>query len=237
MASKLGAAALAALATLCLMNTLPAWAATPPEKPRGPVKAAAPSTPSKSAPAAARPDLVTPTDQVRGTVSEITTILKNPALKGEAKKKERRDLLRKAVYARFDFTEMARRSLGAEWRNRSPKEQEEFTQLFTDLLERAYLEQIESYTNEKFVYGKETIDTDYAEVQSKILTAKGEEYGLNYRLRQVGKEWKIYDVVVENISLVNNYRSQFNRIVSNQSYDELIRRLRDKQIQTAVEKH
>jgi phospholipid transport system substrate-binding protein len=174
---------------------------------------------------------------VRGTVNEITTILKNPSLKGEAKKKERRDLLRKALYARFDFTEMARRSLGAEWRNRGPKEQEEFTQLFTDLLERAYLEQIESYTNERFVYGKEILDDDFAEVQSKILTSKGEEYMLNYRLRQAGKEWKIYDVVVENISLVNNYRSQFSRIISNQSYDELLRRLRDKQIQTAVEKH
>ncbi len=220
--------AVAALSFFFLTSAVPALAAAPaPEKPRGATK----STPPPSA------ALLTPTDQVRGTVNEITTILKNPALKGEAKKKERRELLRKPLYARFDFTEMARRSLGAEWRNHSPKEQEEFTQLFTDLLERAYIEQIESYTNEKFIYGKETVDADYAEVQSKILTAKGEEYSLNYRLRQVGKEWKIYDVVVENISLVNNYRSQFNRIVSNQSYDELIRRLKDKQIQTAVEKH
>jgi len=226
------AAAVAALLALCLVNTAPAFAATPTpaDKARGPAKSPAPA-------GAPRTDPLTPTDQVRGTVNEITTILKNPALKTDAKKKDRRDLLRKAIYARFDFTEMARRSLGAEWRNRSTKEQEEFTQLFTDLLERAYLEQIESYTNERFVYGKETIDNDFAEVQSKIVTAKGEEYALNYRLRQAGKEWKIYDVVVENISLVNNYRSQFNRIISNQSYDELLRRLRDKQIQTAVEKH
>jgi phospholipid transport system substrate-binding protein len=229
MASNYGAAA-AALLALCLVSTAAAFAATPAqvEKPRGPAKS--PAT-------APRTDLLTPTDQVRGTVNEITTILKNPALKGEAKKKERRDLLRRPLYARFDFTEMARRSLGAEWRNHTPKEQEEFTQLFTDLLERAYIEQIESYTNEKFIYGKETIDSDFAEVQSRIVTTKGEEYMLNYRLRQAGKEWKIYDVVVENISLVNNYRSQFNRIISNQSYDELMRRLRDKQIQTAVEKH
>jgi len=231
MGSNYGAA-VAALLALCLVNTAPAFAATPTpaDKARGPAKSPAPA-------GAPRTDPLTPTDQVRGTVNEITTILKNPALKTDAKKKDRRDLLRKAIYARFDFTEMARRSLGAEWRNRSTKEQEEFTQLFTDLLERAYLEQIESYTNERFVYGKETIDNDFAEVQSKIVTAKGEEYALNYRLRQAGKEWKIYDVVVENISLVNNYRSQFNRIISNQSYDELLRRLRDKQIQTAVEKH
>lgn len=231
MASNYGAAA-AALLAFCFINTAAAFAAapTPADKARGPAK-------SPATAAAPRTDLLTPTDQVRGTVNEITTILKNPALRGEAKKKERRDLLRKPLYARFDFTEMARRSLGAEWRNHSPKEQEEFTQLFTDLLERAYIEQIESYTNERFIYGKETIDSDFAEVQSRIVTAKGEEYMLNYRLRQAGKEWKIYDVVVENISLVNNYRSQFNRIISNQSYDELIRRLRDKQIQTAVEKH
>lgn len=177
-----------------------------------------------------------PTDQVRATVDNITTILKNPALKSEARKKDRRDQLRRAIFARFDFTEMSARSLGSYWRKLTPQQQDEFSKLFTDLLERAYVEQIESYTSEKFIYGKETVDQDYAEVQSKIQTTKGEEYQLNYRLRLVGKEWKVYDVVVENISLVNNYRSQFNRVITNQSYDELIRKLRDKQITTAVEK-
>jgi phospholipid transport system substrate-binding protein len=192
--------------------------------------AATPSRgPTKPAP---RPVVATsPTDQVRITVENITAILKNPSLKTEARKKDRRDQLRRAIFARFDFTEMARRSMGGEWRNLSPKQQEEFTQLFTDLLERAYIDQIESYTNEKIVYGKEIVDQDYAEVQSKIVTGKGEEYSLNYKVRLVGKEWKVYDVVVENISLVNNYRSQFGRVIANQSYEELIRRMRDKQIQ------
>jgi phospholipid transport system substrate-binding protein len=177
-----------------------------------------------------------PTDQVRATVDNLTAILKNPALKSDAKKKDRRDLLRRAIYARFDFTEMAARSLGSYWRKLTPQQQDEFTRLFTDLLERAYIEQIESYSSEKFVYVKESVDQDYAEVQSKIQTAKGEEYQINYRLRLVGREWKVYDVVVENISLVNNYRSQFNRVIANQSYDELVRRMKDKQIQTAIEK-
>lgn len=177
-----------------------------------------------------------PTDQVRATVDNLTAILKNPALKSDAKKKDRRDQLRRAIYTRFDFTEMAARSLGSYWRQLTPQQKDEFTRLFTDLLERAYIEQIESYTSEKFIYGKESVDQDYAEVQSKIQTAKGEEYQINYRLRLVGREWKVYDVVVENISLVNNYRSQFNRVIANQSYDELIRKMRDKQIQTAVEK-
>ena len=183
-----------------------------------------------------RADAGQPTDQVRSTVDNITAILKNPALKTDAKRKERRDQLRRAIFARFDFTEMSSRSLGSYWRKLTPPQQEEFARLFTDLLERAYVDQIESYNNEKFIYVKETVDQDYAEVQSRIQTAKGEEYQLNYRLRLVGKEWKVYDVVVENISLVNNYRSQFNRIIANQSYDELIRKLKDKQIQTVTDK-
>lgn len=186
--------------------------------------------------AAPEADAGLPTDQVRATVDNITTILKNPALKSDARKKDRRDQLRRAINARFDFTEMSARSLGSYWRKLTPQQQEEFTRLFTELLEGAYLEQIESYTTEKFVYVKESVDQDYAEVQSKIQTAKGEEYQINYRLRLVGKEWKVYDVVVENISLVNNYRSQFSRVIANQSYDDLIRKLKDKQVQTATEK-
>ena len=171
-----------------------------------------------------------PTDQVRGTVENIAAILKSPSLKTDAKKNERREQLRQAIFSRFDFTEMAKRSLGSHWRKLSPPEQEEFARLFTDLLERAYIDQIEAYNDEKFVYVKESVDQDFAEVQSRIMTAKG-EYSLNYRLQNVGGEWKVYDVVVENISLVNNYRSQFSRIVANQSYEELVRRMRDKNIQ------
>lgn len=221
-------AALAAL-FLSAVPASPAGAAAPADKAKGPAKAPA------RTPAPVKPiGVVTPTDQVRDTVSTITAILKNPALKTDAKKNERRDQLRRAIYARFDFGEMARRSLGAEWRNLSSKQQEEFTKLFTDLLERAYLDQIESYNNEKFVYLKETIDQDYAEVQSKVVTGKGEEYSLDYRLRQAGRDWKVYDVVVENISLVNNYRSQFGRVIANQSYDELVRKMKDKQFASAT---
>jgi phospholipid transport system substrate-binding protein len=179
--------------------------------------------------------LAAPTDQVRASVNNILAILKNPSLKADSRRKDRRDQLRRAIFSRFDFAEMARRSLGLQWRKLSPQQQDEFTRLFTDLLERAYLDQIEAYNDEKFVYAKETIDQDYAEVQSKILTAKA-EYSLNYRLYLAGSEWKVYDVVVENISLVNNYRAQFSRIIANQSYEELIRRMRDKQIQAPVER-
>jgi phospholipid transport system substrate-binding protein len=177
-----------------------------------------------------------PTEQIRMSVDNLQAILKNPQLKSAAKTKERRDQLRQVVSSRFDFAEMARRSLGGQWRRLTPKEQEEFVRLFTDLLERAYIDRIESYSDEKFAYIRENLDKDYAEVMSRIVTNKGEEFSLNYKVHLVGSEWKVYDVVVENISLVNNYRSQFNRIITNSSYEELIRKMKEKQIELVGEK-
>lgn len=177
-----------------------------------------------------------PTDQIRASVDKVLAILNNPQLKSPAKAKERRDQLRQVISSRFDFTEMARRSLGAQWRRLSPKEQQEFVRLFTDLLERAYIDRIESYSDEKFAYVRENLDRNYAEVQSRIITGKGEEFSLNYKTVFANGEWKVYDVVVENISLVNNYRSQFNRIIANSSYEELVRRMKEKQIEVAGEK-
>jgi phospholipid transport system substrate-binding protein len=169
-----------------------------------------------------------PTDQIKGTVDKALVVLRDPRLKPPAKLKERRDQLRQILFARFDFTEMAKRALGSNWRRRTPQEQEEFIRLFTDVLERAYAEIIESYTDEKIVYLNERVDGSYADVASKILTSRGEEYSINYKAHLISNEWKVYDVVAENISLVNNYRSQFNRVISNASYEELVRRLRDK---------
>jgi phospholipid transport system substrate-binding protein len=124
---------------------------------------------------------------------------------------------------------MARRSLGSNWRRRTPREQDEFVSLFTDLLERAYSETIEAYTDEKIVYLGEKLDGNYAEVKSKVITSKGQEFTIDYKSHLVGNEWRVYDVVVENVSIVNNFRSQFNRVISNDSYEELMRRLREKQ--------
>jgi phospholipid transport system substrate-binding protein len=169
-----------------------------------------------------------PTDQIKSTVDKALVVLKDPRLKPTARVKERREQLRQILFARFDFTEMAKRALGANWRRRSPQEQEEFVRLFTDVLEHAYAEIIESYSDEKITYIYERIDGTYADVASKILTSRGEEYSINYKAHLVSNEWKVYDVVAENISLVNNYRSQFNRVIANGSYEELVRRLRNK---------
>lgn len=169
-----------------------------------------------------------PTDQIKATVDKALVVLRDPGFKPPAKQQERRDQVKQILFTRFDFAEMAKRSLGANWRRRTPQEQEEFVRLFTDLLERAYADIIESYANEKIIYIHEKIDGTYADVNSKIVTAKGEEYTINYKAQLAGNEWKVYDVVAANVSLVNNYRSQFTRVIANSSYEELIRRLTDK---------
>jgi phospholipid transport system substrate-binding protein len=169
-----------------------------------------------------------PTEQIKATVDRAVMVLKDPRLKPPAKLQERREQLRKVLFARFDFTEMAKRALGADWRRRTPQEQQEFVRLFSELLERAYAEIIESYSDEKIIYLNERVDGSYADVASKIQTSRGEEYSINYKVHLVSNEWKVYDVVAENISLVNNYRSQFSRVIAKSSYEELLRRLRDK---------
>jgi phospholipid transport system substrate-binding protein len=169
-----------------------------------------------------------PTDQIKATVDNAVGLLKESRHKS-AGSKDRREQLREILFTRFDFSEMARRALGAHWRRRTATEQEEFVQLFTELLERQYAGIIESYTDEKIVYLSERIDGAFAEVNSKIFTAKGQELSINYKAQLIGQEWKVYDVIAEEISLVNNFRSQFNRVISSSSYDELVRRLREKQ--------
>jgi phospholipid transport system substrate-binding protein len=169
-----------------------------------------------------------PTDQIKGTVDKAIVVLKDSRFK-PATKKDRRDQLKQILFARFDFSEMAKRALGAHWRRRTPREQEEFVRLFSELLERQYGDIIESYTDEKIIYVGERTDGTFAEVSSKILTAKGQEFSINYKAQLVGYDWKVYDVIAEDISMVNNFRSQFNRVISNSSYEELVRRLKEKQ--------
>jgi len=169
-----------------------------------------------------------PMEQLRQTIDALLRTLTSPDLKGEAQVKERRQRLREIIYPRFDFTEMAKRALGSHWQKRTPDEQKEFTKLFTALLEEAYLDTIESYKGEKIQYLNERQDKDFAQVDTKIMDQKGQEYSVNYRLHNAGGEWKVYDVVVENISLVNNYRSQFSRILGRSSYEQLIAAMREK---------
>ncbi len=169
-----------------------------------------------------------PTEQVRQTADKMLSVLQDGRLRAADNQKERRDQLRQIIATRFDFSEMAKRSLGSHWQRTSGDEQRQFVELFTELLERSYLDQIEAYDGEKIVYGRESLNQDQADVETKILTKKGEEFSLNYKLRSAAGDWKIYDVVIENVSLVNNFRSQFNRILANASMAELIKRLQSK---------
>ena len=169
-----------------------------------------------------------PTEQTRATADKVMSILNNPELRSAARKNERREQLRAVIYPRFDFAEMAKRSLGPQWSRRSPQEQQEFVRLFTEVLEHSYVDKIESYGGEKITYIRENLDKDHAEVFTKVVTKKAEEFSVNYILRSVDGEWKVYDVVIENISLVNNYRSQFNRILAKASFDELLKKLQAK---------
>jgi phospholipid transport system substrate-binding protein len=169
-----------------------------------------------------------PMEQIRSTVNQVLAILQDPSLKVESQQKERRQQLRRVIFARFDFAEMAKRSLGPEWRRRTPAEQQEFVNVFTDLLQDNYIGTIESYNGDKVSYNREIRDQSRAEVQTTLTTNGEASYAINYRLHLLGQDWKVYDVVIENISLVNNYRSQFNRVISRSSYQDLLRTMKEK---------
>lgn len=169
-----------------------------------------------------------PMDQVRQTIENVIDILKDERLKKPAKIEERRTKLRNVVGERFDYEEMAKRSLALQWHKITPQERKEFTVLFGELLERSYINKIESYTDEKILYTDETIDSDYSLVKTKIITKRNVEIPLDYRLMRTGKQWKVYDVVIEGVSLVSNYRTQFGKIIRSHSYAELVKRLKSK---------
>jgi phospholipid transport system substrate-binding protein len=171
-----------------------------------------------------------PGEQVKATIDQVMEVLKDPKLQGPSKKAERREKLRQVVLPRFDFAEMAKRALGNNW-NRYPDKQREFVTAFTQLLEETYADQIELANGDKVVYLNERTEKDYSEVATKVISPKGEETSMTYKLHPVDSDWKVFDIVVENISIVNNYRSQFNRVLSNASLDELIKRIKEKRFQ------
>lgn len=164
-----------------------------------------------------------PKEQIQQTLERVVTIV-NASASGND---ERRVLLREALMPSFDFVEMAKRSLGKHWNN-VPGRHEEFVALFTDFLGNSYLGQIAAYKDEKIVFVRERMDEGNAQVDTKVVPAKGEPITLTYRLHQVGGQWKIYDVVIEQISLVGNFRSQFNRVLTSGSFDDLIKLLKEK---------
>ncbi len=169
-----------------------------------------------------------PTDQVKETVDAVMKILTDKELGKPEKEKERRTSIRQTVIKRFDFEEMAKRSLAVHWKDRTPAEQKEFVALYSDLLENTYIKKIERYENEKVVYYDEKLDGDYAVVKTKIVDKKGLSIPVEYRILRKKDRWEVYDIIIEGVSLVNNYRTQFTQIIRSSSYNDLVKRLREK---------
>jgi phospholipid transport system substrate-binding protein len=165
-----------------------------------------------------------PTDQLREYTDQVVKVLDDPALA----RQDRRAAVRKIAHEAFDVAETAQRVLARHWQARTPAEREEFTQLFADLLERTYIARMDEYGGERIRYLSESIDGSLASVRARIVTRNGNEVAVESRMNLRGDRWLIYDILIENVSLVANYRSQFDRIVRSSSYDELVRRLKTK---------
>lgn len=168
-----------------------------------------------------------PTEAVRTSINEVIRILSDEALKKPSRAEERRRLLEKVIGERFNYEEMAKRALGAHWRTLHDKEQKEFVQLFQQLLAASYSGKIEGYSGEQVQYLNERLEGDYAEVRTKVVSGKS-QIPLFYRLLNRGGDWRIYDVVVDGVSLVNNYRGQFTQILRDTDHAGLVAKLQQK---------
>lgn len=168
-----------------------------------------------------------PTEAMKTTIDEVLRIVRDQDLKRKDKADERRHLLEKVVEARFDYAEMSRRALGAPWNQLTDQQKQEFVDLFRTLLTNSYADKIETYSGEGVQYLNERTEKEYAEVRTKVLSGKT-EIPLDYRLINKAEDWRVYDVVVDNISLVNNYRGQFTKILRASSYSDLVDQLRKK---------
>jgi phospholipid transport system substrate-binding protein len=167
----------------------------------------------------------TPKVQLEGTIQQVMEVLKTiQSAEDIAKNKA---ILRRIVSTRFDFTEMARRSLGSHWSDLNGKEAE-FVAAFMQFIEGAYLGSLGSYRGEKIVYGQERMNQEFAEVDTQVVGGQGAALEVDYRMHRVGGEWKVYDVVIDQVSLVSNYRSQFRRVLQTASLEELLKKLREK---------
>jgi len=170
-----------------------------------------------------------PTEQLKPAIDRVIKTLEDPALKGEAKTKERRQALHTIGDEVFDWTEMARRALGRHWQGRTEAERDEFVKLFRDLIERSYMSTVERHSGEKITYAGDSVDGDQAILRTKFTTKKGQEVPIDYRMIRRGDRWLVYDVAVENVGLVNNYRTQFNQVIQTSSYRELVKKMKNQE--------
>jgi phospholipid transport system substrate-binding protein len=169
-----------------------------------------------------------PLETVKGQITRVLEVLRNPALKGESGRKVKRKEIRSISEEMFDFTELSRRSLGQNWNNFGSDQQKEFIKLYKALLKDVYVDKITSYTNEKVIFRREiALSEKTVEVETMIAT-KTSEVPINYRVIEKEGQWKVYDVVIEGVSLASNYRTQFREILAKQTPEALLETLRKK---------
>jgi phospholipid transport system substrate-binding protein len=178
-----------------------------------------------------------PREVVQDAVGRVVAALQRADMESDPAPRARnvhRIEIRRVATELFDFDEISRRALSRHWTGRTPEEQAEFVRLFTDLLERSYIGRIESYSGETILYLGETVDGPYATVRSKVVTNRRGETPLDYRLHLRDGRWKVYDVLIDHVSFVATYRSEFARIIQKESYAALVERLRKQNVEAAA---
>jgi phospholipid transport system substrate-binding protein len=176
-----------------------------------------------------------PTDQLKGATDRVLGILQDPQLKEPARVDERRKGIRAVANEIFDWQETGKRALALGAKACTAQQREEFSPLFADLIERSYVGKLELYSGERLVYAGESVEGDLATVRTRLLTKSNTEIPIDYRMLKQGDRWRAYDVAIEGVSLVANYRSQFNRIIQQSSCGELIKKLKTKQDELVFE--
>jgi phospholipid transport system substrate-binding protein len=167
-----------------------------------------------------------PMAQLSASINEFVTIMSNTSV-AELQATGLPEKARQLVFARFDFSEMTKRSLGAHWKSMDQAEQHEFVDAFTQRLLVFYGKSVRSTGNEKIEFMREVRDGKQASVETKVISGNGDQTPIDYRLRDVDGQWMVYDVVIDNVSLVNNYRSQFERVIAKSSVQDLLRRMKN----------
>ncbi len=169
-----------------------------------------------------------PTEQLKVEIDRVVKTLEDPALRADGKAAERRQRVQTIANGTFDWAETAKRSLARHWQQLTDAQREEFVKLFGDMLERSYTSKIELYSGEKIVWVGESVAGDQAIVRTKVISKQGTDVPIDYHMFRRGDRWLVYDIVIESVSLVSNYRTQFNRIIQTSSYQDLITKMRMK---------
>jgi phospholipid transport system substrate-binding protein len=169
-----------------------------------------------------------PTDRIKTVSDKLIALITDNTLQSPEMKEKKEKMIMETVDSVFNWEEFSKRALAKNWSKRTDQEKKEFTSLFGQLVERSYMDKTSQYSGENVLFLDEKIDGEYGSVNTKLITSTGTETPVEYRMINKNGTWWVYDVYIEGVSLVNNYRSQFNSILANSSYEELVKRLKEK---------